>query len=96
MKVDPSETGTRWSTECTKVALQSNHYAKCPGKGARRRLEEVRGEKAWRPKTVTEDFLEEEAFSWALKDENGLEVHFPCVRMDAEKNSTEETNGVHV
>ena len=48
-------------------------------------LEEVRGEKAWRAKIVTKGFLEEEAFSWALKDEKGLEVHFPCVSMDAEK-----------
>ena len=46
-------------------------------------LEEIKGEKAWRARAVTKDFLEEEAFSWALKDEKDLEA--PCVRMDAEK-----------
>lgn len=44
--------------------------------GHTERLKEIRGEKAWRVRTVTKDFLKEEAFSWALNKEKDLEVRF--------------------
>ena len=38
---------------------------------------EREGDRAWRARAIIKDVLEEGAFTWALEDGKGLEIHFP-------------------